>query len=331
MKIAFFTESGFVGNIFQQPYKLYDNLRTDMAWMYHLNADHYPFSLINSNLNTEYDIGIVIPPKNNIAIVAEALPQIQKFVTKLGVMQEGPNDYWTDYTIANQFKYLYVCGEADFLLCHNRSDIPYYTGIFQKETHVLPSVLVETHISGDSSKPNRKKAIVGGNMCRWYNGLVSTIVAKQYCENDTVWIPSMGRKVAGEETIDGVEHLPYLTWKGWMTALADFELGVHLMPTSAAGTFSLNCSYWGIPCIGYNNLDTQNMLHPDLSVPISDIESAKNLAQRLKTDREFYDYCSRTTKERYNEFYSSAKFIQTMKRVFGKLLNIPVDYDLIEF
>ena len=39
-----------------------------------------------------------------------------------------------------------------------------------------------------------------------------------------------------------------------------------MMRTHAAGTFALNCSYLGIPCIGYKGLDTQSTLHPDLSL-----------------------------------------------------------------
>ena len=63
------------------------------------------------------------------------------------------------------------------------------------------------------------------------------------------------------------------------------------MPTYAAGTFALNCAYHGIPCIGYEGLDTQMILHPDLTVAIGDITAAKKLVEKLRNDEDFYLYC----------------------------------------
>ena len=67
------------------------------------------------------------------------------------------------------------------------------------------------------------------------------------------------------------------------------------MPPHAAGTFALNCAYWGIPCIGYKGSDTQTELHPFLSVDAGDIHSASKLAEKLKTDEDFYTHCSKQT------------------------------------
>jgi hypothetical protein len=71
------------------------------------------------------------------------------------------------------------------------------------------------------------------------------------------------------------------------------------MRTHAAGTFALNCAYLGIPCIGYKGLDTQETLHPELSVNIGDIEKANQLAIKLRDDKEFYNYCSDISKDNY--------------------------------
>jgi len=44
------------------------------------------------------------------------------------------------------------------------------------------------------------------------------------------------------------------------------------MLTIAAGTFSLNCAYFGIPCIGNEKVDTQRLCFPELSVDVENIE-----------------------------------------------------------
>ena len=73
-----------------------------------------------------------------------------------------------------------------------------------------------------------------------------------------------------------------------MNVLSTFKYAVHLMPTVAAGTFSLNCAYFGIPCIGNIKVDTQRFCHPDLSVAVDDVSKARTLAHRLQNDSDFY-------------------------------------------
>jgi hypothetical protein len=193
----------------------------------------------------------------------------------------------------------------------------------------MPSVMVENTIPTTVQSPN-KKVIVGGNMTKWYNGMTSLIVAKEYSGDSDVWFPSMGRKNQFEDTVDGVKHLAYMNWRDWMQILPEFEIAVHMMPTVAAGTFSLNCAYWGIPCIGYKKLDTQNVLHPHLSVDISDVRSASIFARRLKEDRSFYIHCSETARLNYYEYFSSDQFKKNMKTVFKQIFGLKKD-DSIEF
>jgi hypothetical protein len=83
------------------------------------------------------------------------------------------------------------------------------------------------------------------------------------------------------------------------------------MPTIAAGTFSLNCAYFGIPCIGNKNVDTQKICHPALSVDVENVEEARILALRLKEDKEFYKQCSKTAKDNYKKYYN----IETWKKI----------------
>ena len=82
------------------------------------------------------------------------------------------------------------------------------------------------------------------------------------------------------------------------------KYAVHLMPTVAAGTFALNCAYFGIPCIGNQDVDTQLLCHPSLSVAVNDLDGARELAIRLKEDKEFYNNCSNIAKKHYHQFYS---------------------------
>ena len=86
------------------------------------------------------------------------------------------------------------------------------------------------------------------------------------------------------------------------------------MPTIAAGTFSLNCAYFGIPCIGNEKVDTQRLCHPDLSVDVDDVEKASKLAKKLK-DKDFYNHCSRTALMNYKEHYNIENLPETAEHV----------------
>ena len=80
------------------------------------------------------------------------------------------------------------------------------------------------------------------------------------------------------------------------------------MRTHAAGTFALNCAYLGIPCIGYEGLDTQEECHPDLTVKLGDLATAKEKLTQLKLDKEWYNKCSQLAKEQYQKHYHESKF-----------------------
>ena len=81
-----------------------------------------------------------------------------------------------------------------------------------------------------------------------------------------------------------------------------------MMRTHAAGTFALNCAYLGIPCIGYEGLDTQRTLHPELTVKDGDLVTARELLQQLHNDKDFYTLCSKSAQLLYKEHYHEDKF-----------------------
>jgi hypothetical protein len=144
------------------------------------------------------------------------------------------------------------------------------------------------------------------------------VVAQEF--DMPIYAPSMGRKIEREDEMD-ITHLPYMTWVEWMKALSQFHVGVHMMPTHAAGTFTLNCAYHGIPCIGYRGLDTQEELHPALSVEDGDINTAKKFARHLKSDEVYYGYMSKLCRANYEKsLYNEENFVPYITKIFEELL-----------
>jgi uncharacterized pyridoxamine 5'-phosphate oxidase family protein len=303
MKIAFFTEMGFNGKI---P-RTHENMRTEFAWMCALDADHYNIKDIPVE---RYDLGIVIIPKKSPDF---NIDDLKLSCAKVAVMQEGPNWYWQDYDLEKQIWYFNTLTSADIIFTHNESDRKYYKGLINHpDVRVMQSLMIEDAV-GELNIEERKGVIIGGNFVSWYGGFDSFIIAQEF-DNGIVHAPSMGRKQQGEEQL--IKHLPYLNWKGWMHELNKFKYGIHLMRTHAAGTFALNCAYLGIPCIGYKGLDTQEKLHPDLTVDVGDLQTARKIATDLRNDEQFYLYCSDKCKQLYKELYNENKFYTTFSKQF---------------
>ena len=301
MKIAFFTEGQWQGNIDRD----HPNMRTEMAWMCATKADHYN---INDTPNQQYDLGIVIIPKNNPEFDSNRLKQ---YCRQLASMQEGPHWYFQDYKIEQQIWFYNTLMDMDFLFVHNEIDKKYFEGLTGKECKVMPSLMIEDSLNKLSTE-DRSGVMIGGNFCHWYGGFDSYMVAQIFEEE--IFIPSMGRKIEGEEQIDNLCHLPYMNWTQWIHELNKRKYGIHLMRTHAAGTFALNCAYLGIPCIGYEGLDTQELCHLDCTVELGNIAEAKEIAENLRKDEKFYLYCSNNAKANYKKYFHEDKFNTTVKK-----------------
>lgn len=301
-KVAFFTEMGFNGKI---P-RTHRNMRTEFSWMVAFDADHYN---LHQTPTQDYDLGIIIIPKKNPVF---DINRIRSKCKTLATMQEGPQELYQDYTLENQINYLNILSSVDIILTHNEKDKIYFKGIFPTlEVKVLQSLMIEDSIQ-NLPKVERQNVMIGGNFVSWYGGMDSFLVASEI--NKPIYCPSMGRKQPGEESL--VKHLPYLEWVDWIEALNGFRIGVHLMRTHAAGTFALNCSALGIPCIGYFGLDTQQILHPELTVEVGDLLKAKQLIKQLDTDTEFYQHCSEQTRELYDKHYSEEVFKNKYQKLY---------------
>ena len=291
MKIAFFTEGTWVGKVSRNN----TNMRTEMAWMCALQAEHY--NIHEGDIVGEYDLGICIIPKKNPQFNVD---RIRNNCKQIASMQEGPHWFFQDYPLDQQIWFFNILQEMDFLFVHNKLDATYFRGLTGKDCKIMRSLMIEDMIK-QLPKGGNTGVMIGGNFCHWYGGFDSYIIAQQY--NSDVSIPSMGRRIQGEEQMENLNHLPYMEWVNWIAELSKRKIGVHLMRTHAAGTFALNCAYLGIPCIGYDGLDTQEICHPLTTVQVGDLEKAKEIVDKLKNPN-FYKLCSETALKRYNIEYT---------------------------
>lgn len=327
MKIAFMTEMGFEGKV---P-SAHENMRTEFAWMHALNADHY--SLYNRQSIEKvinYDKVFIIFPKGHLylnAVGAKLSNERNPVSDLLSIdilsilrsqgnvsiyyIQEGPHWLWNDYEIVDQIGFYNFISGCDGVYTHNEYDTHYYKGMFPHlSVKVIPTLMIETLLNGITPQPE-DKAIIGGNFARWYGGFESYIVASEF--DVPVWAQTSHAKRENEHQIENLNHFPRLMWIDWMRELSKFKYAVHLMPTVAAGTFSLNCAYFGIPVIGNIAVDTQLQCHPLLSVDVHDVYTARHLARQLKEDVDFYKECSTVSKQMYNTKYALQNWLTSFR------------------
>ena len=319
-KIVWFTEGSWQGKVsLDNP-----NMRNDVSTKYILGAEHYPIFQIPAVLKRfgegYFDFAIVTLPKTNVdkLLQFDMIGDLKKLSKKVISMQEGPHWYFQDYKMEEQIWWYNTLTEFDMLFAHNEKDVKYYSGLTNALVHKMPTLMLAERLEIIPRNQWGDAVMIGGNMVRWYGGFDSYIVAQEF--DMPIYAPSMGRKIDREEEMD-INHHPYMTWVEWINALSEFHVGVHMMPTHAAGTFTLNCAFHGIPCIGYKGLDTQEELHPYLSVNDGDIEKAKYLARELKNDTEFYDNCSKTCRKNYeNSLYNEKNFVPYITDILERLL-----------
>jgi len=311
-KILFVSESGFIGKLPRN----FTNTRTEIAWQIALNADHCSFG---GGHGDSYDLIILIIPKdiskihNFYDLLYSLEPMLKENNGKLAIMQEGPNWYFQDYSVNDQFKYYTILSQADFLLCHNDADVKYYAGLTGKPSYVFQSLMIEDTVKDINKDIKRDGVMIGGNFVSWYGGFDSYVVSNEFdCKK---YVPRMGRATYEERSIEDLNILPYTHWTDWIKNLNKVKYSVHLMRTHAAGTFFLNTAYLGIPSIGYYGLDTAQILHPSLCVDVGDITRARVLANRLKEDEKFYKHCSTECKMMYEMFYTEEVFIRQFKKI----------------
>ena len=310
-KIAFFTEAGYSGKISRDI-----PMRTDQAWVCALDADHH--CVFNMNKIAEsYDIGVVIIPKekNRNSLAEQNYPLIKTIrnnCNKVMIMQESCHWDWQEDPVNTMVWFYNQLLEADLLLCHNDADVKYYQGITDKRSMILPTLMIEDNIK--TAEPE-DRVFVAGNWHLTYRGFDAWVISNEFD------LPKYGFK-SGKykegEDINGINYLPWMDWHTFIYELSKCKYGIQTYQSSA-GQFPLNCAYLGIPCIGYNDVNTQVYLHPDLSVDRGDIENARRLANNLQENKEFYHECSKGAKLMYDKLYTEEVFLKRWKDIVSKL------------
>jgi hypothetical protein len=245
---------------------------------------------------------MILPKKREMLLKYPLLEQYRRVCKKVTVMQESYYNYWQDSSIAEQIWYFNFIASMDLIFCHNDIDLKYYNGLTNVRTELLPSVMITDDIVrrnewGDAT-------IIGGNWVWAYGGFDSYQVALEL--GHPITAVTTGRMKPEEEEV--LNHIPWVMWREWIDILSQFNVGVQL-GTASAGTFNLNCSFHGIPCIGYSNVNTQKILHPLTTVEVGEIDKAKEIANKLKDDK-FYKLCMETTLKRYENYYSEEVFVK---------------------
>ena len=309
MKVAFFTEGGYTGKVPRQ----HPNMRTDLAWICALDAEHIPIPYIQSVPDNSFDLGVLIIPKNKDHLLNFPLIEnMRRTCKKITTMQESTYWYWQGGSIQAQLWYHNILQNMDFIFCHNDHDLKYYRGITDVRCELLPTLMITDNIR--EYQGERKGVMVGGNWVTAYRGFDSYLIGKIL--DDKISAITTGRMKPEEKMLD-INHIPWMNWVDFIYELSKHKYGVQL-GTAAAGTFNLNCAYLGIPCIGYDNVNTQKYLHPNLSVPDGDIEAARKLATKLASNQEFYNECSSIARQNFAELYSESVF---KEKVFNLLNN----------
>tara|TARA_R110001583_G_scaffold1197_1_gene9959 strand:- start:1869 stop:2810 length:942 start_codon:yes stop_codon:yes gene_type:complete len=311
VKIGVFTEGAYQGKTVRNN----RNMRTDLAWWCALDATHHPMYTLQELPDNSYDFGIMILPKKRKPLLNyPLLEEYKRVCKKVTVMQESYYNYWQDSEIIEQVWYYNFLIEMDLIFCHNEVDLKYYRGLTGKRCEIMSTLMITDFVQISPEKT--ESVMMGGNLVKDYGGIDSYMVAREI--TDSIWCPTTGRMKEEEKQMD-INHLDWLWWIDWMYELSKHKYGIQL-GTAAAGTFNLNCAYLGIPCVGYNNVNTQRC-HPDLSVDVGDVERAKILMKKLKEDTDFYSECSKTAIQKYNECFDEKVYIYTMKRIIQKVIS----------
>lgn len=330
MKIVFLSENNFKGTVPRD----FENARTEFAWMLALGAKHHPIQQFKKV--KKYDAVFVILPKLRTYLSADASqmmepvqdpkaslcnPSFIEFLQsknkKVYIIQEGPNWLFNDYEIKQQYDHYMCLEKCDGIFVHNKLDKRFYEGLTygNQKVEVIPTLMIEDTLK-DIEPKAEDKTLVGGNFSRWYGGFQSFLVARLY--NNKIWTQTSHSKRKGEESIEGINHFDRLTWLNWMKEVSKFKYAVHLMPTVAAGTFSLNCAYFGIPCIGNMDVDTQITCFPACSVRVDDVKSAAIVAEQLRDNKDFYNEVSKFSKEAYRKYYGEEVFTKNMMEILNE-------------
>jgi hypothetical protein len=327
--IAYLTEQGYTGKI---PENLL-HMRTDVAWMFAMQADHY--NIYNYTNVKNYDFVFLCFPKGSptLNVVGSKLinkqndisPLLASDITsflkehnkKICYVQEGPCWFFEEYEIIDQINYYNQLANFDIIFAHNRHDTLFFKGLFPtKNVQTIPTLIIEHLVDNIKWNP-QNKVMLSGNFCRWGGGFSSYIISNEF-KNTEKWVLSSHCTRENETEISDLNHVSYTNWFEWMKTLSNFKYGINMMPINAAGSFSLNCAYFGIPCVGNIKMDTQRLCFPSLSFDAENLHYARVMAEQLYKSDDYYKQRSDEARDNYKKYFHVDVWIKNMNTILDK-------------
>lgn len=246
----------------------FPNMRTEYCWAKIMNAWMTYYEICSQY---PADIAFFILPKDDRKYDNFPLKYRNLYPTaKICLIQEGPIDYWMNWDIENQWNYLELLDKVDGICVHNNCDVDYIhgLGIPLRKIYQFPTLYDPDLVPDIFKLEHRSGVIIAGNCSKWYGGMYPLRLLLKLREKgkfaERICMMGTGRRTTKEKewlNNRGVECLDWWNIKTWMQILNTFRLGINLMPTCAAGSFNLNCATLMIPCIGFNDIDTQRRCH----------------------------------------------------------------------
>ncbi len=314
MKILFLSELGHTDKVPRD----YRHMRTEFAQMCALQSDHLPITQIqNYQGDTDYDHVVLLISKTlqlrEFLLTFDIVETTRLLGKKVWFMQEATCWIHQTMKLPHQVTHVNILNSVDGILSENVTDYKYYRGVAPNTpVHTIPTLMIEDYLLDARKTEKQNKTMIGGNCSDWYGGFDSYLVADVY--KNKIDMPRM-RNTDFHDQLPRLSIIPHIEFTDWIYKLSEYKYAVHLMPAITAGTFCLNSAFLGIPCIGYEESDPQRLCQPDLSVELYNIERAKQLANRLKNDEDFYKECSRKSIENYTKHYHETVFLKYMEGV----------------
>jgi hypothetical protein len=314
MKILFLSELGHTDKVPRD----YRHMRTEFAQMCALQSDHLPITQIqNYQGDTDYDHVVLLISKTlqlrEFLLTFDIVETTRLLGKKVWFMQESTSWIHQTMKLPHQVTHVNILNSVDGILSENVTDYKYYRGVAPNTpVHTIPTLMIEDYLLDARKTEKQNKTMIGGNCSDWYGGFDSYLVADVY--KNKIDMPRM-RNTDFHDQLPRLSIIPHIEFTDWIYKLSEYKYAVHLMPAITAGTFCLNSAFLGIPCIGYEESDPQRLCQPDLSVELYNIERAKQLANRLKNDEDFYKECSRKSIENYTKHYHETVFLKYMEGV----------------
>ena len=213
----------------------------------------------------EKDITFFIPSKTVRKYDNYILKYKEKFPkTLVGIMQEGPINLFENWSTHEQYKWLEILDGVNFLLTHNMADQKCIRAITkQRNIWWMPTLFDDSLMPKPLPLEERDGVVIMGCPGPWYNAMP----AIKTCLDlgiKRIGVPGMGRITDDFREFckeKNIEIHPWMAWAGWINILKTYKFGINIMTTRAAGTFNLNCAALNLPCIGFDDLDTQLQCH----------------------------------------------------------------------